>query len=117
MEGPFTLIRNKWQKTPLERIEQAISEVKEELNSCETEETENLTKTLETLESEKEKRIAKVRKLKNKREKLIKRLGHIRKSKFFQRKDEIINEVFEEIKEIDDELGPYRTYDQPFYLA
>lgn len=58
MDGPFKVTRNKWQETPLERIQRSIDEIKEEiktkkLKSSDSGVFQDLSKTLKTLEIEK----------------------------------------------------------------
>ena len=121
MDGPFQLTRNKWEKTPLERIQESIDEIKKEIKTKNMKSSnpkvfKDLSKTLEILEIEKEKRIIKVRELKSKRAKLINDLTFIRKKKFEMKKKEKIKRICEKIREIDDDLGPFRHLDTPIYL-
>lgn len=121
MDGPFKVTRNKWQETPLERIQRSIDEIKEEiktkkLKSSDSGVFQDLSKTLKTLGIEKEKLIIKVRELKIKRGKLINELTFIRKEKFETKKKEKIKGICEKINKIDEDLGPFRHFDTPIYL-
>lgn len=93
MEGPFKHIRNKWQKTPLERIVHDIEEIsgqiiieEEKLNTLNESGAKNIQKfkvddlknTMKTLQTEKEKREKRVLKLNERRKKLINRVINIR---------------------------------------
>lgn len=121
MNGPFVINRNKWQRTPLERIEQAIEEIKEEIKMEDSKTNnsriiEDLSKTLETLEEEGVNLKIRVRKLKIKRETLIGNLTWMRRNKFDSEKNNKIQKIFKKITKIDKELGPYRNHDTRFYL-
>lgn len=84
MDGPFTVIRNKWQRTPLERIDDAICEVRNVLSKIESEKNvsehkvQDLKITICTLKIERETRINKEKQLYKIRENLMKRVIHQR---------------------------------------
>lgn len=132
MEGPFTFINNKWQKTPLQRIKQSISEASDELESelkilssinCEQERKNksrninDLQQTINTLKIEE-----KIRKLKDEelwleRDKLIYKISKSRYKN--QQNAKIISnrkKMIDKVMKIDIELGPYRHRNKPFYL-
>lgn len=121
MDGPFTMTRNKWQITPLERIEKSIEEVKGEIQIAESEKNleyiRDLAKTIKALEEEKANRKERVRKIKTKRNELVNQLSRLRDKKFSWERNNKMEKVWKEISEIDKELGPFRNYDQPIYLG
>lgn len=62
MDGPFHIIRNEFQRTPLQRIDDAINSAKNHLFKLETEnstskkEIDELKNTISTLQEERENR-------------------------------------------------------------
>lgn len=121
MEGPFTIIRNKWQITPLERIENAIEEVKKEIQIKKSEknieEIKELLKTIKVLEKERANRKKRVREMKTERQELINQLSHLRNKKISSERNNKMEGIWNKINEIDNDLGPYRNHDQTFYLG
>lgn len=135
MEGPFIITRNAWKRTPLERIIEAIGGAnhqimieEEKLNSLidisersiQQSKITDLKETVIALEDEKVKRQKRVKQLKKNRAILITKIDYIRKKsniihgeRHSQRK---IENLIKQIKLIDDDLGPFRHYDEPFFL-
>lgn len=134
MNGPFEFIRNKWEKTPLQRISQSISEVYDEIRI----EYENLKyineqgerekirykisdykKTIAVLKEEERLRKNKERKLKIKRDELMKKLIDVRNEENKKPNEKKLrvkrNMIINTISKIDEDLGPYRRSEQ-FYL-
>lgn len=134
----YKLIRNQWEKTPLERIEQAITEASNQMSveknglkqltdqssrEQQQKEIEKLKKTVQTLQQEADKRIVRVRNLKAQRLTVLDKITNTR-----HRLDNIsqpglrrllnrgIQKMIRTINRIDDELGPFRGMDQTFYL-
>lgn len=132
MEGPFFPVRNSWQNTTLERIKRDIKEVnqqilmeKQTLNYLsETKKIRkqktisDLQKTVEILKIEERNRQERVLQLKTQRGYLINKIKALRNT---SRKNPDVDEEIENIIKltnvIDNELGPFRNLDQPFYMA
>lgn len=118
MQGPFVLIRNKWERTPLERIIDALSGVKTHMTEIKQqkivplEKINELKKTIETLETEKEKREKKEKRLRKLRTNLIEKLIHQRK--FAGLNKNKLKPLLKKIRDIDEDLGPFRS--TTFYL-
>lgn len=131
MDGPYMLTRNKWQQTPLERINQAINEAKKQLKiekqnlqrSTEpVKETmiqsiNNLTQTVKMLKQESKQRKVKVDYLNKKRENLIEKIFHIRKQKICSNRERRIGHIIKKVNTIDRDLGPFKRYGEQFYLG
>lgn len=126
-------IRNPWKKTPLERIIESIEAannqiiIEKEKLKCLIEprkrgiqesKINDLIKTVEILEEEKKKRKEKVERLNKNREILIMRISEIKYNQnLVQGEMNLeIKRILKRINSIDDDLGPFRHYDKPFYL-
>lgn len=118
MEGPFHLIRNEWQRTPLQRIEDTLNELTNHLDKIKKEtntsaaEIHELEVTKSTLQEERYKRIKKEKRLNKIRNKLIENLVFLRQNSNQNTKQ--VKKLLKKIKKIDNDLGPYRHNE--FYL-
>lgn len=132
MEGPYKLINNKWEKSPLERIQQSIDEasmiIRETVQNLsftdckmnkanKLKEIENIQKTINNLEEEKRLRKITEDKLWLKREKLLQQISETRYQKN-RNKDSVpqIKKMVDRVIKIDNKLGPYRYNGREFYL-
>lgn len=126
MERPVTLIRNKYERTPLERIEESISKAQKDLKTEEekfksstgeiwdiiSDKYKDLQKTVDLLKEERNKREVKVQRLNKQRKTLINKLIFARG----QNNKKLLKNLVKKIIIIDDELGPFRNSNVQVYL-
>lgn len=126
MERPVTLIRNKYKRTPLERIEESISKAQKDLKTEEekfksstgeiwdiiSDKYKDLQKTIDLLKEERKKREVKVQRLNKQRKTLINKLIFARG----QNNKNLSKNLVKKIIIIDDELGPFGNSNVQVYL-
>lgn len=135
MEGPFRPIRNKFERTPLERIRKNIEEATKEIaiekqnlkEVIKKEESANIQskitdimKTIEILKIEQKNREIKENNLRKKRKILINEISDLRekqnKLKSNINVNKKIQELIKEVELTDEDLGPFRYSNDIFYL-